>query len=372
MLLDDLLRDMSERKASDLYLSVGVPPSAKVSGRLTPLTDQKLLPEHVLSMLSTIRNEAQMKAFEVEREANFAIARQGLGRYRVSAFYQREQPSMVIRRIETEIPSFEELQLPQILKEVGLSKRGLILFVGATGAGKSTTQASMIDYRNHNSSGHILTIEDPVEFMHKHAGCIVNQREVGIDTPSFDEALKNSLRQAPDVILIGEIRTRETMEFALQFSETGHLCMATLHANNANQALDRIMHLVPEERHRQLCFDLSFNLRAIVAQQLVPTKDGNGRRGVFEILLNTPLAADLIRKGEMHKLKELMNKSREQGMLTFDQSLFDLYENGVIGYAEAIAHADSPNDLRLMIKLQGSDKSNNLDSGMLDGVTIDY
>ncbi|WP_432454345.1 MULTISPECIES: PilT/PilU family type 4a pilus ATPase [unclassified Agarivorans] len=372
MLLDQLLREMSERKASDLYISVGVPPSAKISGRLQPLSEQPVKPEQVMAMLSSIRSESQLQAFLQELEANFAIARQGLGRYRVSAFFQREQPSMVIRRIETEIPSFEQLQLPPILKEVGLSKRGLILFVGATGAGKSTTQASMIDYRNHHSSGHILTIEDPVEFMHKHAGCIVNQREVGIDTPSFEEALKNSLRQAPDVILIGEIRTRETMEFALQFSETGHLCMATLHANNANQALDRIMHLVPEERHRQLCFDLSFNLRAIVAQQLVPVKDGSSRRGVFEILLNTPLAADIIRKGDMHKLKDLMNRSREQGMLTFDQSLFDLYESGVIGYAEAIAHADSPNDLRLMIKLQGSDKSNNLDSGMLDGVTVDY
>jgi twitching motility protein PilU len=371
MSLNQLLAEMSERKASDLYLSVGVPPSAKVHGHLEHLSDDKVTPDSVLAMVKSTRSEQQMADFIRDREANYAISVPGLGRFRVSAFFQREQPSMVIRRIETEIPTFEELNLPGTLKEIGMSKRGLVLFVGATGAGKSTTMACMIDYRNRNSSGHILTIEDPVEYIHKHRGCIINQREVGIDTESFDTALKNSLRQAPDVILIGEIRTQETMEFALQFAETGHLCIATLHANNANQALDRIMHLVPEEKHRQLCFDLSFNLRGIIAQQLIPTPDGKGRRGVFEILLNTPLASDLIRKNEMHKLKELMKKSQEQGMITFDQSLFNLYESGEIGYTEAIAHADSPNDLRLMIKLEGRRGNNDLGLGALDGVTVD-
>ncbi|RKF15664.1 PilT/PilU family type 4a pilus ATPase [Alginatibacterium sediminis] len=370
--IESLLTEMSRLKASDLFLAVGIAPSIKLNGRLEMIGEERLKPEDLQVYLEEIRNPDQLADFVHEREANFAIARQGLGRFRVSAFFQREQPSMVIRRIETEIPSVDELQLPGILKELSMTKRGLILFVGSTGAGKSTTQASMIDYRNRNSTGHILTIEDPVEFMHRHIGCIVNQREVGLDTPSFDVALKNSLRQAPDVILIGEIRSRETMEFALQFAETGHLCMATLHANNANQALDRIMHLVPVDRHRQLCFDLSFNLRAIVAQQLIPSRDGEGRRGVFEILLNTPLAQDLIRKNEMHKLKELMKKSTEQGMLTFDQSLFELYQQGEVGYAEVLAHADSPNDLRLMIKLQGETRRGDLlDSSSLDGVTIE-
>ncbi|WP_026957705.1 PilT/PilU family type 4a pilus ATPase [Aliagarivorans taiwanensis] len=369
--LDSILNKMVEQEASDLYLSIGMPPSAKVTGQLKALLPEKLMVDDLMSLVESMRSPEQMVEFRKTREANFAISRRGLGRFRVSAFWQREQPSVVIRRIATEIPTFEELHLPEILKELGMAKRGLILFVGATGAGKSTSQATMIDYRNRNSTGHILTIEDPVEYLHRHRGCIVNQREVGVDTLSFDEALKNSLRQAPDVILIGEIRTRETMEIALQFSETGHLCMATLHANNANQAIERIMHLVPEERHRQLCFDLAYNLRAIIAQQLVPTKDGRSRRGVFEILLNSPLVADHIRKGDMHKLKELMAKSRELGMVTFDQSLFELYDEGHIGYEEALAHADSANDLRLMIKLN-SKRNPSAGSSGLDGVTIDY
>lgn len=370
-MLDQLLERMCTLKASDLYLSVDIPPSVKVNGQLEQLSNQNLTKEAILMMIQSTRSEDQMRHYMQSREANYAIARANLGRFRVSSFYQREQPAVVIRRIETVIPTFEQLGLPGILREIAMTKRGLVLVVGATGAGKSTTQACMLDYRNTHSTGHILTVEDPVEYVHQHRGCIVNQREVGIDTPSFDVALKNSLRQAPDVIQIGEIRTQETMEQALQFAETGHLCIATLHANNANQALDRIMHLVPKEKHRQLCFDLSFNLRGIIAQQLVPTVDGKGRRGVFEILLNTPLASDMIRNNEMHKLKELMKKSFEQGMITFDQSLFNLYEMGDIGYSEAIAHADSPNDLRLMIKLDSQRGVGSIDMGTLDGVTID-
>jgi twitching motility protein PilU len=298
-------------------------------------------------------SEAQVQEFEAERECNFAIHSPVAGRFRVSAFYQRNFAGMVLRRIETLIPSVDDLKLPDIIKQLSMTKRGLIIFVGATGTGKSTSLASMIGYRNANSKGHIITIEDPIEFIHEHQGCMVTQREVGVDTPSFDIALKNTLRQAPDVIMIGEVRTRETMDYALAFAETGHLCLATLHANNANQALDRIINFFPADRHRQVWMDLSLNLRGMVAQQLLPTVDGTGRRAVIEVLINTPLVSDMIRKGEVHMLKELMSKSGEQGMQTFDQALFLLYSAGDISYESALASADSANDLRLMIKLAG-------------------
>ncbi len=310
----------------------------------------------------------QKKEFHETRECNFAVGAKELGRFRVSAFWQRESAGCVMRRIETKIPTVEQLYLPPILKDLVMSKRGLVIMVGGTGTGKSTSLAALIGYRNANARGHILTIEDPVEFVHQHGKSIITQREVGIDTESFDAALKSSLRQAPDVILIGEIRTQETMEFALSFAETGHLCMATLHANNANQALDRIMHLVPESKHQQLLFDLSLNLRGIVAQQLVPKVDGSGRRAAIEVLINTPRVASLIQKNELHVLKDTMAKSNEQGMQTFDQALFKLYCEGEISYADALHHADSPNDLRLMIKLHSNDTGN---SGFMEGVTLD-
>jgi len=307
-------------------------------------------------------NEQQRRELAETHECNFAISARGVGRFRVSAFYQRNLVGMVLRRIETNIPTIEELKLPEVLKQLSMSKRGLVLFVGGTGAGKSTSLAAMIGQRNRNSQGHIISIEDPIEFIHQHQGCIVTQREVGIDTESFEVALKNTLRQAPDVIMIGEVRTRETMDYAVAFAETGHLCLATLHANNANQALDRIIHFFPADRHEQVWMDLSLNLRAIVAQQLVPTPDGKGRRVVIEVLINTPLAADLIRKGEVHELKNLMKRSSEQGMQTFDQALYQLYSDGEITYEDALAHADSANDLRLMIKLGSETDADHLGS----------
>jgi twitching motility protein PilU len=307
-------------------------------------------------------NEQQRRELAETHECNFAISARGVGRFRVSAFYQRNLVGMVLRRIETQIPTIEDLKLPEVLKQLSMSKRGLVLFVGGTGAGKSTSLAAMIGQRNKNSQGHIISIEDPIEFIHQHQGCIVTQREVGIDTESFEVALKNTLRQAPDVIMIGEVRTRETMDYAVAFAETGHLCLATLHANNANQALDRIIHFFPADRHDQVWMDLSLNLRAIVAQQLVPTPDGKGRRVVIEVLINTPLAADLIRKGEVHELKNLMKRSNEQGMQTFDQALYQLYSNGEITYEDALAHADSANDLRLMIKLGSETDAEHLSS----------
>ncbi|MBW8192664.1 PilT/PilU family type 4a pilus ATPase [Neiella marina] len=367
-LLTPYLEKMVAQKGSDIFVTVGVPVSMKVHGRVEPLDANPLTPGAARQLLDNTMNASQLAEFEETSECNFAIAVDGVGRFRVNAFCQREQVGMVIRRIETTIPDADDLNLPSILKDIVLSKRGLFLFVGGTGTGKSTSMAALLGYRNLKTSGHILTIEDPIEFVHDHRGCIVTQREVGIDTPSFDSALKNSLRQAPDVIMLGEIRTSETMEYALSFSETGHLCIATLHANNANQALDRMLHLVPKEMQDQLLFDLALNLRAIVAQQLVPTKDGKGRRAAIEILINTPHVSDLIRRGEVHKIKESMAKSREQGMQTFDQALFDLYKKGDVTYADALHAADSPNDLRLMIKLDDGDKAS---KGMLDGVSID-
>lgn len=359
---EKLLKVVVEQKASDLFITAGMPPSIKVNGRVTPLSKTGLSAEQSLQIVQSIMSEKQVQEFEEERECNFAIHSEIAGRFRVSAFYQRNQAGMVLRRIETNIPSCEQLGLPEIIKELAMTKRGLIIFVGATGTGKSTSLASMIGYRNANSKGHIICIEDPIEFIHEHGGCIVTQREVGVDTPSFEVALKNTLRQAPDVIMIGEIRTRETMDYAIAFAETGHLCLATLHANNANQALDRIIHFFPADRHDQIWMDLSLNLRGMIAQQLVPTADDKGRRAVIEILINTPLVADRIRKGEVHLIKELMSKSTEQGMQTFDQALYKLYVEKAITYEAALAHADSANDLRLMIKLGADDRAEVLDN----------
>ncbi|MCL1074139.1 PilT/PilU family type 4a pilus ATPase [Shewanella dokdonensis] len=362
------LEEMVARKASDLFVTAGFPPSAKVDGELRPLAENPFNQEQALEFVESLMTPENKKAFHDSKECNFAIGVKGLGRFRVSAFWQREAAGCVMRRIEIRIPTMEELSLPAILRDLVMSKRGLVIMVGGTGTGKSTSLAALIGYRNENSKGHILTIEDPIEFVHQHRKSIITQREVGIDTESFDAALKSSLRQAPDVILIGEIRSQETMEFALSFAETGHLCMATLHANNANQALDRIMHLVPESKHRQLLFDLSLNLRGIVAQQLIPKADGSGRRAAIEILINTPRVASIIQNNELHLLKETMAKSNEQGMQTFDQALFKLFNDGEITYAEALRHADSPNDLRLMIKLQSGTTGS---AGSMEGVTLD-
>ncbi len=354
---DKLLKVVVDQSASDLFITAGLPPSIKVTGRMMPLSKTPLTPEQSREIVHSTMNEAQVQEFETERECNFAIHSPVAGRFRVSAFYQRNFAGMVLRRIESNIPTVDDLKLPEIIKKLSMTKRGLIIFVGATGTGKSTSMAAMVGHRNEHSKGHIITIEDPIEFIHEHKGCMVTQREVGVDTPSFEVALKNTLRQAPDVILIGEIRTRETMEYGVAFAETGHLCLATLHANNANQALDRIINFFPADRHDQIWMDLSLNLRGMVAQQLIPTVDGTGRKAAIEVLINTPLVADIIRKGEVHGLKELMSKSREQGMQTFDQALYDLYRAGDITYDSALAAADSANDLRLMIKLSGDSAS---------------
>jgi twitching motility protein PilU len=347
----DMLVKMVEKKASDLFVTAGVAPCMKVNGKLQTVDDTPLTPERTRELVLSCMNDTQRKDFVRSHECNFAISARGVGRFRVSAFYQRNLAGMVLRRIETKIPTVEELMLPPIVNDLAMTKRGLILFVGATGTGKSTSLAAMIGHRNRNSSGHIITIEDPIEYVHQHQKCIVTQREVGIDTESFDIALKNTLRQAPDVILIGEVRTRETMQHAITFAETGHLCLCTLHANNANQALDRIQNFFPADARDQLWMDLSLNLRAFIAQQLIPTVDGQARRAAIEVLINTPLVSDLIRKGEVHALKELMERSNELGMQTFDQSLYQLYMDGIISYENALAHADSQNNLRLMIKM---------------------
>ena len=347
---EDALKALSEREGSDLYYSTGAPPSAKIFGKLEPLSDEIMKPGEIDVLAQDVMDDAQKEKFAEVPEMNLAISRSGLGRYRVNIFKQRNQTSMVIRRLGTDLPNYKDLGLPPVLMDLIMQKRGLILFVGGTGSGKSTSLAALIDYRNENSHGHIITIEDPVEFTHRHKGCIVNQREVGTDTLTFDDALANTLRQAPDVILIGEIRHQETMEHALAFSETGHLCLSTLHANNANQAMDRIINFFPEERHKQLLQDLSLNMRAIVSQRLIPTVDGK-RAAAIEILVGTPRAADLIAKGAVSELKELMEKSTEQGMQTFDQSLYRLYKEGRISLDEALKNADSKNNLRLRITL---------------------
>jgi len=346
-----LLKVMVEREASDLFVTAGCQPSIKVDGTLKPLTKDPLTARQARALTYSTMNDAQQSEFESTHECNYAISAPGIGRFRVSAFFQRSTPGMVLRRIKNTIPAMDELGLPPILNDLAMTKRGLILFVGGTSTGKSTSLASMIDYRNENSRGHIICIEDPIEYIHDHKRCVITQREVGIDTPSFEIALKNTLRQAPDVILMGEIRSKDTMGYGLQFAETGHLCLATLHANNANQALDRIISFFPPEHHDQMWMDMSLNLKAIIAQQLLPTADGRGRVSAIEVLLNTPLCADLIRKGEVHEIKELMKKSTNVGMQTFDQALFKLFEEGKITYEDALAHADSANDLRLMIKL---------------------
>ncbi len=370
MEFEKLLRLMVEKGGSDLFITAGVPPSMKVNGKIMPVSKTPMSPEMTRETVHGVMNEQQRREFTENHECNFAISARGIGRFRVSAFYQRNLAGMVLRRIETNIPTIEELKLPDVLKKLSMTKRGLVLFVGATGTGKSTSLASMIGYRNKNSSGHIISIEDPIEFIHQHQNCIVTQREVGIDTSSFEVALKNTLRQAPDVILIGEIRARETMDYAVAFAETGHLCLATLHANNANQALDRIINFFPADRQNQVWMDLSLNLKAIVAQQLIPTPDGKGRRAVIEVLINTPLAADLIRKGEVHELKSLMKRSTDLGMQTFDQALYNLYVQGEITYEDALLHADSSNDLRLMIKLGSETDSEHL-SSVSQGLTLE-
>ncbi len=348
---DKLLELMCKEKASDLFITSGRPAALKVNGKIADISKTPLTEEQSLKIVKSIMTQRQRDDFDNTKECNFAISRPELGRFRVSAFTQRDAAGMVLRRIESNIPDSDSLHLPATLKNVIMEKRGLVLFVGATGTGKSTSLASLIKYRNENSTGHIITIEDPIEFVHPHLGCIVTQREVGMDTESYEVALKNTLRQAPDVILIGEIRTRETMQHALAFAETGHLCLSTLHANNANQAIDRILHFFPEDMHNQVFMDLSLNLKAIIAQQLVTRTDGKGRYPALEILLGTPLVSDLIRKGDVHKLKELMKSSREQGMQTFDQALYELYKQGKISYDDAINSADSKNEVRLMIKL---------------------
>jgi twitching motility protein PilU len=363
-----LLEQMVKEGASDMFVTAKLAVSAKINGELKAIDDEILTAEQSLNLVHDAMNEKQRKQFTEEKECNFAIAIDHIGRFRVSAFWQRDMAGMVVRRIVTDIPSVDDLGLPSILKEVVMSKRGLVLFVGGTGTGKSTSMASLIGYRNRNSRGHILTIEDPVEFVHEHEKSMITQREVGLDTPTFESALQSSLRQAPDVILIGEIRNRQIMEHALSFAETGHLCIATLHANNANQAIDRIMHLVPADQHGKLLFDLALNLRGIIAQQLVPTQDGNSRVAAIEVLLNSPFISELIKKGEIGSIKEVMQKSNELGMQTFDQSLFKLYQQGSISYADALHHADSPNDLRLMIKLRSNDQAG---TGGLSGVTLD-
>lgn len=368
MNFNDLLQKMVREDASDMFVTAKLAVSAKINGELRGIDEQILTPEQALGLVHDAMSDKQKLEFEESKECNFAISIDGIGRFRISAFWQRDMAGMVIRRIVTEIPEADDLGLPSVLKDVVMSKRGLVLFVGGTGTGKSTSMAALIGYRNKNSRGHILTIEDPVEFVHEHGKCMVTQREVGLDTESFDSALKSSLRQAPDVILIGEIRSQETMEHALSFAETGHLCIATLHANNANQAIDRIMHLVPADQHGKLLFDLALNLRGIIAQQLVPTRDGNGRVAAIEILLNSPYVAELIKKGDIGSIKEVMEKSGDQGMQTFDRALFNLYQQGLINYADALHHADSPNDLRLMIKLRSNDQGG---TGSLSGVTID-
>jgi twitching motility protein PilU len=351
-LTQNLLRKMVERDGSDLFLTAAFPPAIKVDGTIHKATDTPLSADQAAIMVRSIMNDKQIKEFDATKEANFAIAPQGIGRFRVSAFIQQGMVGAVLRTITTEIPTLEELELPPILKDVVMNKRGLCIIVGGTGSGKSTTLAAMIGHRNENSRGHIVSVEDPVEYVHPHKGCVITQREVGVDTESWHAALKNTLRQAPDVILIGEIRDKETMEYGIQFAETGHLCLATLHANSANQALDRIINFFPEERRQQLLMDLSLNTKAFVSQRLVPREGGIGRVASMEILLNTPLIQDLIFKGKVGQIKEIMAKSTRLGMQTFDQSLFSLYEAGTIAYEEAMRNADSKNELRLRIKLE--------------------
>ena len=361
----DLLKLMLQRDASDLFITTGFPPAMKIDGKMTPVSKQALTPENSKGLTYSIMNDRQLKEFEATKECNFAIAPPGIGRFRCNAYVQQGCPGLVMRVITTDVPNLDKMKLPEVLKDIVMAKNGLVIMVGGTGSGKSTSMAAMVDYRNQNSYGHIITIEDPIEYVHPHKNCLIMQREVGVDCEDWDIALKNTLRQAPDVILLGEIRDRETMEFGIQFAETGHLAMATLHANNSNQAMDRIINFFPEERKQQLLMDLSANLKAVISQRLLKTKDGKGRAAAIEILINSPLIKDLILKGEMHEIKPIMAKSNELGMKTFDQALFDLYEEDRISFDDAIRYADSQNELRLRIKLQGKAAK---DKDVMDGL----
>ncbi|MDJ0880273.1 MAG: PilT/PilU family type 4a pilus ATPase [Gammaproteobacteria bacterium] len=367
--MHDLLRMMVSKDGSDLFITSGSPPAMKIDGKINTVSKQILAPNHTQMLARSIMNDKQVSEFEQNQECNFSIALPGVARFRVNAFVQRGSTGLVLRIINSEIPSFEELNLPETLQEISMTKRGLVIFVGGTGSGKSTSLASMVDYRNRHSYGHIITIEDPVEFVHEHKNCLVTQREVGVDTDNYEIALKNTLRQAPDVILIGEVRDREAMEHAIAFAETGHLCLTTLHANSTNQALDRIINFFPEERRQQLLMDLSLNLKGLISQRLIPRIDGVGRIPAVEIMLNTPLMADLIFKGEVHEMKSLMKKSGEAGMITFDQALFNLFEERKVTYEDAVRNADSVNDIRLRIKLE-SDTARK--SGLVDDHRDDF
>jgi len=354
----DLLRLMVSKKASDLFITTGFPPAIKLDGKVTPVSQQPLSQQHTAELVRSVMNDRQAAEFEATKECQFAISPGGIGRFRVSALVQQGNIGMVLRTINSKIPTLEELGLPPVLKDVCMTKRGLVIMVGATGSGKSTSLAAMVGYRNENSYGHIITIEDPIEYVHPHRNCIITQREVGVDTESWENALKNTLRQAPDVILMGEVRDRETMDYAIAFAETGHLCMATLHANSSNQALDRIINFFPEERRPQLLMDLSLNLKGMISQRLIPRREGKGRVAAVEVMLNSPLIADLIFKGDVHEIKEIMKRSKELGMQTFDMHLFEMYDNGVISYEDALRNADSVNDLRLAIKLHSKEAKN--------------
>ncbi len=364
--MDELLVSLYKKGGSDLFIIAGAAPSMRIHGKVSPVMDKILTPEHTLALTQCLMTDIEKEDFKKNKECNFAIALPKISRFRVNALVQRGSAGLVVRIIPNDIPSFADLHLPDIMSQIAMTKRGLVIFVGGTGSGKSTSLASLIDYRNENSNGHIITVEDPVEFVHQHKGCIVTQREVGTDTESFEIALKNTLRQAPDVILIGEIRDQKTMEHAIAFAETGHLCLATLHANNTNQALDRIINFFPEARHKQLLLDLSLNAKAFISQRLLPTPSGKGRRAAIEILLNTPLMADLIMRGEIHEIKDLMKRSQDQGMCTFDNALFDLVKENAITIEEAMRNADSVNDLRLRIKLDSASSSGTLDD-MISG-----
>jgi twitching motility protein PilU len=356
---------MSQKNGSDLFITANFPPAIKIDGKVMPVSNQTLTPQHTADLARSVMNDRQAAEFESTKECNFAISPSGIGRFRVNAMVQQGRVGVVCRTINMTIPTLDELELPTVLKDIAMTKRGLVIFVGGTGTGKSTSLAALVDHRNRNSYGHIITVEDPIEYVHEHKNCIVTQREIGVDTDSWEIALKNTLRQAPDVILMGEIRDRETMDHAIAFAETGHLCLATLHANSANQAIDRIINFFPADRRQQLLMDLSLNLRALVSQRLLPKKDGKGRAAAIEIMLNSPLISDLIFKGEVHEIKEIMKKSREIGMQTFDQALFDHFEAGRITYEDALRNADSINDLRLQIKLHGKEsKDRDLNSGI--------
>jgi len=366
----DLLKLMIEKEGSDLFITVGFPPAIKVHGKITPVSKTQLTADNTKALAYAVMNDKQLKEYEATKECNFAVNPVGVGRFRANAFIQQGYCGLVMRTIETEIPNLDKLKLPEVLKDIVMTKRGLVIMVGGTGSGKSTSLAAMIDYRNENTFGHIITIEDPIEYVHPHKSCIIMQREVGMDTDDWEIALKNTLRQAPDVILLGEIRDRMTMEFGIAFAETGHLAMATLHANSANQALDRIINFFPEERRQQLLMDLSLNLKAVIAQRLLKTRDGKGRAAAIEIMLNSPLISDLILKGEVHEIKNIMGKSNELGMKTFDQALFDLHEADLVTLEDALRNADSMNELRLRIKLEGK-AAKAAEEGDLDHLSIE-